>query len=109
MILPYVLLSVAHFLILTSVGEFLCAQSPYSMKGLLFGLVYGFMGVFGVFGYFLTWSLQVLAEKKLSYRYGCLFWYLILSLGLLLAVFVVFFLVFKCYRRRLRGDDEHNE
>ena len=109
MMLPYVLLSVAHFLILTSVGEFLCAQSPYSMKGLLFGLVYGFMGVFGVFGYFLTWSLQVLAEKKLSYRYGCLFWYLILSLGLLLAVFVVFFLVFKCYRRRLRGDDEHNE
>ena len=44
-ILPDVFLGVGKYILLTSVLEFLCAQSPSSMKGFLFGLVYVIGGV----------------------------------------------------------------
>ena len=53
--------------------------------------------------------LAIAARSKLSGGYGCMFWYLLMCLGLLLAILVVFFLVFKCYKKRMRNDSEHNE
>ena len=106
MALPFLLNQLAQFAFLTSTAEFLCSQSPYSMRGLLFGFAYGSIGFFTIVGYFLMLPVQVIAEKIL-YHYGCIFWYLVLSLGIFLTTFAAFFCVFKCYRKRSRGDAEH--
>ena len=109
MALPYILNSVGQFLLLTSLGEFLCAQSPYSMKGFLFGVTFGLIGFFAILGYGIMKPLAIAARNKLSGGYGCMSWYLLMCSGFLLAILVLFFLVFKCYKKRMRDDSEHNE
>ena len=109
MTISYFIMSAAQFLAFTSVLEFLCAQSPYSMKGLLFGLMYGSVGLFTAIGFSLMQLVQTLTERKLFYRYGCLFWYMVIGLAILLSTFPLYFVVFKCYRKRRRDDNEHNE
>jgi peptide/histidine transporter 3/4 len=49
--LPIILSSLGQFFILASAFEFLCAQSPYSMRGFLFGFAYGSVGLFTLLGY----------------------------------------------------------
>ena len=105
MALLYILNSAGYFLLLTSIGEFLCAQSPYSMKGFLFGVSFGLVGFFAILGYGIMQPLAIAARSKLSGGYGCMSWYLLMCLGLLLAILAVFFLVFKCYKKR----SEYNE
>ena len=41
--------------------EFICAQSSYSMRGLMFGVSFGAMAVFVLFGYGIT---QLFADLK---------------------------------------------
>ena len=36
---------VSLYFLITSTVEFVCAQSPYSMRGILGGLTYGMVGV----------------------------------------------------------------
>lgn len=109
MALPFSMNSLGQFLLLTSLGEFLCAQSPYSMKGFLFGSTYGFSGFFAIVGYLLLKLLKLISKKWLSNHYGCLSWYLLIALAFLLTVLFSFFFVFKCYKKRLRDDNVHNE
>ena len=105
MALPYIMISLSQFLLFVSVSEFLCAQAPYSMKGLLFGLMYGLVGLFTIVGYGIMRLLQWVAEKWLSsIGYGCLSWYLLMALGLLLIILLFIFMVFTCYKNRVRGD-----
>ena len=109
MVIKILLSHFAHYVLLTSATEFVCAQTPYSMKGFVFGFAYGSVGFFAVVGYVLMLPVQILTEKKLSYRYGCLFWYLVISLGILVVSLAILFVAFKCYRKRRRDDNEHNE
>ena len=46
LIVPLVLTSLSHMLIYTAVFEFICSQSPHSMKGLLIGLLYAIKGLY---------------------------------------------------------------
>lgn len=109
MAVPHTLNSVGQFLLFTSVGEFLCAQSPYSMKGFMFGVAFGSTGFFTILGYGIMQSIAVIARKWLPSSYGCMSWYLLMCLALLLVMLVIFFSVFKCYKKRMRNDSEHNE
>ena len=102
-IIPYTLTSIGQYFIFTSFGEFLSAQCPYSMKGPIFGLSFGTLGVFCIFGYFLLKPIQLLSEKMVPvHHYGCLFWYFLLTLGTLLIIMGVYLLMFKCYKKRQR-------
>lgn len=107
-IFPYTLGTIGEFLILTSLSEFLCAQSPYSMKGLLFGFSFGALGLFSIMGYFLLKPIQILSQRVVpGHRYGCLFWYFLMVLGILIVILSVYLLLFKCYKKRLRQFVEH--
>lgn len=104
-IFPYMLGTIGEFLILTSLSEFLCAQSPYSMKGLLFGLSFGFLGLFSIVGYILLKPIQILSQNiVLSHHYGCLFWYFLIVLGILVVILSVYLLLSKCYKKRSRHE-----
>ena len=107
MLIPYTLVPIAQFLLLTSATEFLCAQSPYSMKGLLFGFMYGAVGFFLIIGYSISKPFQDhVIVRKMSFGYGCLAWYLVLNLAALLIFLLVVFCAYKCYKIRTR---DHNE
>ena len=104
MALPYILSSISQFLIATTGPEFVCAQSPYSVRGFLYGLTFGSIGLFTVVLSGLMKGVAVLAEKLLSSSpYGCLSWYLLIALGLLLLVLLLNCTAFKCYKKRMRG------
>ena len=46
--IQYILLSLSNMLIYIALYEFICSQSPHSMKGLLIGLVFAIKGLFYV-------------------------------------------------------------
>ena len=109
MMFPYIMNSIGQFLFVSSSIEFLCAQSPYSMKGLLFGITYGSIGFFMIPGFSLSMFGKFIAKRWLTNRYGCMSWYMLIALVFLFAVLIIFFLASKCYKKRLRDDNGHNE
>jgi len=101
--LPKLFSSFAYYLIFTSTSEFLCAQSPYSMKGLLTGLTYSLVTLFIA----VNFSLRNVF-KVVKLREYCGTFYFAVSILLTMFLFVVVYLVTKWYSRRLRreNDDE---
>ncbi len=66
LIIQQVLLAMAYILIYGGVFEFICAQSPHSMKGLLIGISFAVKGVFqliGVLGILLPFSFWVSSPR----------------------------------------------
>lgn len=108
MMLPKAVNGVGLYCLLTSAVEFVCAQAPYTMKGLVGGIIYlfCFMSVFvslGVRGLF-----QVLFEKK-DFGKDCGVWYY-LSVSLIALFWIVLAIVTtKLYSRRRRDENIHNE
>ena len=64
LILPYVLNTISDLLFYTAAYEFICAQSPHAMKGLLIGTFYTVKGVFQLISVlvilvpFTTWRFE---------------------------------------------------
>ena len=63
--------------------QFVCSQSPYSMRGLLFGVAYSSVVFYCVMGYGI---MQPFTKKSMSAAWGagiinCEFWYLLLVLA----------------------------
>ena len=86
--------------LLTSAMEFVCAQSPYNMRGLLLGYVWCI--------YVVTYILAQLLFKVLYDLRSTHPWIVILYTGLAallsLAGFVLDCLLARCYKRRVRDD-----
>ena len=108
-IFPEVFCVVSDLLIYIGTVEFLCAQVPYSMKGLVVGTVYAFLGLFiSAFS-----ELQQLYMKK-STPWGtgvisCEFWFFTTKIIMLIIGTVIFCVVVKCYKNRKREDVLPNE
>ena len=106
-----VISSASSIMILVGVIEFLCAQIPYSMKGVIVGLFYCLVIFFLLFGQgtiviifevtYLFWSDNVL--------FGCEFWYLQIKLILILISGLSLLLLSIIYKRRKREDVLPNE
>ena len=95
---------------LISIIEYLCAQVPYSMKGIVAGLFFACVGLFlPIFSsvYFVfetthfTWGTGLIS---------CGFWYFVTKICLLLATMIIFIIsILKCYKKRKREDVLPNE
>ena len=105
-----VISSASSIMILVGVIEFLCAQIPYSMKGVIVGLYYCLYFIFFLFGQgiiiifeatFSSWSADTL--------FGCEFWYLQIKLILILISGLSLFLLSIIYKKRKREDVLPNE
>ena len=86
-----------------AVFEFICAQAPYTLKGLLVGLVYSVDFSSHLLGYiiYLAWDL---GWKKTVTQPSCGFWYyLFIALTATLG-FVIWCIVAKWYKRRERDE-----
>ena len=87
----------AYFLLLTSTTEFICAQTPPTMKGLLIGLTGSFLSL----SFFINNALQ-LPYKQMSTTCGS--WYFATSVALTGVLLAIFYGFSKWYSRRRRRD-----
>ena len=102
--MPKLFSSAAYYLIFTSTSEFLCAQSPYSMKGLLVGVTYSLV------------TLSIVVNFGLMYLYRQFKWqgycstlYFVVSILLTAIIFVIVYFVAKWYSRRQRRENINEE
>ena len=106
--IPGIIASIGETLLLIGCIEFICAQSPYSMKGLLFGFVYVGIGVSLVSIKILT----ALFSNVISWRrlvLDCIFWYLLVCTIIAVLLFTVFLGISVWYKRRERDDNLPNQ
>ena len=95
---------------LISIIEYLCAQVPYSMKGIAAGLFFVCIGLF-----LPTLSSVYFVFKTTHFTWGtgvisCGFWYFVIIICLLLATMIIFIIyILKCHKRRKREDVLPNE
>lgn len=100
LIVQQVLSGLAQMLLYISFFEFICAQSPHSMKGMLIGMAYSIKGFFGLIALilhvpFLNWKYSYLS---------CGFVYYSVNVVLCVISFVILVLVVKGYRYRERDE-----
>ena len=109
MILPQLLNSVS--IVTFSIGalEFICSQTPYSMRGLLLGTMYGSVVLYCVLGYGI---MQPFMKQSTTWGTGiisCEFWYLLVILLILILDSIILFTLVKWYKKRKREDVLPNE
>ena len=109
MMLPNILNAISIVTLGIGTIEFICAQTPYSMKGLMVGTVYSSMVIFAFIGYgitvpftrhMITWSTGVIS---------CGFWYLLLVIIVLIFNSTLLLILGKLYKNRKREDVLPNE
>ncbi len=89
--------------------EFLCAQVPYSMKGLVTGTVYALLGLymsaFSELQQFYTTNSTHWGNRVIS----CEFWFFTTKIAMLTVGIFIFCVILKCYKNRKREDVLPNE
>ncbi len=103
MILPQVFNSLSILIITSAIGafEFICSQSPYSMRGLLFGATYGSMVLYCAMGFGILHPFTGIIS--------CEFWHLLLMLLILILNGIMMGILMKWYKNRKREDVLPNE
>ena len=99
------------YCLLTSTMEFICAQSPYSMKGLLGGILYSICSLSVLLSTLLTLPFRRFFDKEQvgNLKFGCGIWYF-LSVSVITIMFIILaIIVSKCYTQRRRDENIHNE
>ena len=104
-ILQCILLALLHMLMYISVWEFICSQSPHSMKGLVFGVFYFIRGLFQCIG--ISFHILFRIHWKLLFI-SCRSGFYLVNFLIAVITFFVYVLVSRRYRYRVR-DERSNE
>ena len=108
-ILLEALVAISELLVVIGALEFYCAQVPYSMKGLVAGIIYGLLAIFMMLS---RGVLQPFKSESLDWGTGilsCGFWYLLTLLIYLVIVMAATVVVMRWYKKRKREDVLPNE
>ena len=103
-ILPGVTFIHGMYVIIVAGLEFLCAQTPYGMKGLVLSCTYSILGVNYLLGSATITTIAKELTKIKEITVGCLFVFLLCSILLAVTLFVIFLVVKYKYKLRLRED-----
>ena len=103
LIVPLVLTSLSHMLIYTAVFEFICSQSPHSMKGLLIGLLYAIKGLYQLLATILVVPFAVGYNYHPSHM-SCGFYYYLVNIIIGLIAVLTYMWVAKKYKYRERDE-----
>ena len=106
LIVPLVLTSLSHMLIYTAVFEFICSQSPHSMKGLLIGLLYAIKGLYQLLATLLVVPFAVHYTTHSSHvgQMSCGFYYYLVNIVIGLIAVLTYMWVAKKYKYRERDE-----
>ena len=108
-ILPGCLAGLGNLVHAVAVYEFVFSQSPYNMKGLLMGTVYGISGVFHFLGLAIQFPFLMGYTNAMTAFPTCGSVYTLLLLALNAVWFVVYVLVARGYHRRERGETKRQQ
>ena len=101
LLIQFTLSALSHMLIYTAVFEFICSQSPHSMKGLLIGVLYAIRGLYQLVAAFLV----VPFENALpNHPISCGLWYYLMNIIIGAVALLVYVCVSKRYRYRERDE-----
>ena len=100
-----ILIGLGIMLLYISMFEFIYAQAPYGMKGLLTGFAWAIYTLSITLGYFLVYALWHMDWKKAHTNPSCGVWYYFTTTLLSVVSFLMLCIVAKWYRQRQR--DEH--
>ena len=90
--------------------EFICAQTPYSMRGLISGAGYGSVILFTLVGVAITHPFMMnLSIWKTGGIINCGFWYLLLVIVLFIFNGIILYILRRVYKNRKREDVLPNE
>ena len=109
MILPNILNSLSLVALFVGAIEFICAQTPYSMRGLISGIMYGSGSLFALIGYWITQPFRGKLAVCETGMISCEFWYLLLDILFLGIIGTSFSILGRLYWRRKREDVLPNE
>ena len=99
------LASLSTVLFQVALFQFICAQSPHSMKGMLIGLFFAIRGIFyGISGIILLQSLFSFIHQSFP---SCGMYYYLMNIGVGVIGFLIFVLVTKRYKYRMRDEICH--
>ena len=92
--------ALSHMLIYTAVLEFICSQSPHSMKGLLIGVLYAIRGLYQLVAtlFILPFALPTIHSMS------CGFWYYLVNIVIGVVALLVYMCLAKRYRYRKRDE-----
>jgi peptide/histidine transporter 3/4 len=103
------LVAISELLVAIGALEFYCAQVPYSMKGLVAGIMYGLLGFFVMLAQGLLLPFTMMSLEWGTGTLSCGFWYLLTLLIYLLIVMAALVVVMRWYKKRKREDVLPNE
>ena len=114
-VIPNLLIGFSPLLITSSVFEFISAQSPHSMKGLLVGVFFAIKGLFQLSGAMIllpfslpeTWGHGKFVTNPRAMN--CDFGYFFTTCGLALIGLIIFSIMVKRYRYRERDDPPYDQ
>ena len=110
MLPPCFLFGIGPLIVMTTTLEFISAQSPHFMKGLLVGMLFVIIGFFQLIGAFslIPFSLRdIWFTKSMSLNppiTNCGFGYLLFTFTVALVGLILFLIVAKKYAYRVRDD-----
>lgn len=99
--IPSVILNLAISFIAIAIVEFIAAQCPYSMKGLVFGMCNLSFGLSIILFYLFSIPFQKFEFGSL----GCMFWYLVACVTIVIVIFITFLIASYRYQNRQRDDN----
>ena len=109
-VLPDVLFGISYATVLIGAIGFLCAQIPYSMKGLIVGIFYSAMVFFFVLNQGMARIFKEISSSwKTDTSLSCGFWYLLIKLLIVLIAIVALSVMSLYYKKRNREDVLPNE
>ena len=115
MIPPSILLGVAQLVVMTTALEFISAQSPHFMKGLIVGILFAIIGMFQLIGALglIPFSVKEIWDTA-SMRANppltnCGFAYLLFTFAVAFVGLVLFLIAAKKYTYRVRDDKPYDQ
>ena len=109
LVIPEILRGIATLFLFVAAVEFVCAQSPYNMRGLLIGLIYGTLGLYTIFDFLILLPFLFYRDGKgQSSMLSCGFWYYLMIAIIVVIALLIFCFVAKWYKKRER-DEELND
>ena len=101
-IIPQTMTALSSFLLLSAGIEFICAQAPFNMKGLLFGIGYALYGLGSLVQSALSTPFLHNHSAWDKAPLTCGIWYFIIQGVIVLVGFIVVIIMIKTYKRRIR-------
>lgn len=104
-VIPRILNSVSKMLISVALYEFICSQSPHSLKGMLVGMSFALKGIFELLGIVAVILFGTLYKNSHHMSCGMQYYLVNIVAGIIVLIFYIY--ITRSYHYRLRDEPCH--